>query len=310
MAHYNNAKYLDAAIQSVLAQTYLNWEIIIVDDASTDDFEDVILQYKHNKKIRILRNDKNMGCAYTKCKCAQEASGKLAAFLDPDDALHPDAIGIMVNAHHQKPDCSIIHSTHYICNDKLEVLKVADYPKALPVNTPYLLVNDGSIHHFASFKKSCYNRTSGIAPKREIDKAIDQDLYYLLEEEGSVFFINQPLYYYRIHSGSISNAGNEATTMKAHYAIVEEACLRRINKLKQGTKTDAAYWIKTYTTRYYKTKIFNSFRRKQWIRFLLALLIYPFAGGLKNLISYFKKMPKEGFALIKKSFVSNYNVLK
>ncbi len=310
IAHYNNAKYLDAAIRSVLAQSYDGWEIVLIDDASTDNFEEVISQYNGNENVRVYRNEKNRGCAYTKWRCAREAKGDIAAFLDPDDTLHPDALRIMSKAHQQHSLHSIIHSTHFVCNENLAVLRVAEYPKALPANTPYLLVNDGSIHHFASFKMSAYNRTQGITPERKTPKAVDQDLYYLLEEEGDVLFINQPLYYYRIHSGSISNAGNEAIATQAHYTIVEEACLRRIKKLKQMNTTDAEKWIKRYRTRYYKIKIFNSYRTKQWLRFSSAVIMFPFVGGLENLISYVKKLPKEGTTLIKKSFVRNYDVLK
>ncbi len=310
MAHYNNAKYLDASINSVLKQTYKDWEIILIDDGSVDDFEIVAKKYVDHQNIKIFRNEENKGCSYTKWRCAKEATGELAGFLDPDDTLHPDALAIMVEAHQQKPECSIVNSTHYICDNKLNVLKLAEYPKSLPLNTPYLLVNDGSIHHFASFKKSCYDRTVGITPERKFDKATDQDLYYLLEEQGDVYFIDKPLYYYRVHDGSISNAGNEALAMKTHFQIVEQVCLQRIEKLKSSQQPDAKYWIKRYRTRYYKIKIFNSFRRKQWFRFLSSLSIYPFVGGMPNLISYFKKLPKERGALIKKSFVENYNALR
>ena len=310
MAHYNNAKFLEAAIRSVLAHTFTDWEIVLIDDASTDNFEEIINRYTTNDSIKVFRNEKNMGCAYTKWRCAKEARGDIAAFLDPDDTLHPDALYIMHNAHQEHSSCSIIHSTHFVCDENLSVLRIANYPKALPPDTPYLLVNDGSIHHFASFKMDSYNRTAGIVPHRAIPKAIDQDLYYLLEEEGNVLFINQPLYYYRIHKGSISNAGNEALTMQAHYAIVEEACLRRMKKLKIIGTTEAKKQIKRYRTRYYKIRIFNSFRRKKWLRFSSSLLVFPFVGGFNNLVSYFKKLPKEGNALIKKSFTTNYDVLK
>lgn len=309
MAHYNNTKFLDASIESVLAQTFTDWEIVLVDDASTDNFENVISRYSNYHYIRIFRNDSNKGCAYTKWRCAQEARGGIAAFLDPDDTLHPDALRILSEAHREHPACSLIHSTHFICNENLNVIRPADYTKALPPDTSYLLVGDGSIHHFASFKMDCYLRTQGITPHRAISKAVDQDLYYLLEEEGDVLFINMPLYYYRVHKGSISNAGNEALTMQAHYTIAEEACLRRIKKLKAMSTAGSKGQIKSYRARYHKIRIFNSFRRKQWLLFSSSLLVFPFVGGFANLVSYFKKLPKEGIALIKKSFFANYDVL-
>jgi glycosyltransferase involved in cell wall biosynthesis len=310
MAHYNNARFLVHSINSVLAQNYTNWEIVLVDDGSTDEFETVIQAFKNDPRIKIFRNGKNRGCAFTKRKCVEKSSGELAGFLDPDDRLHPDAIQIMVDAHIQRFDCSLIHSTHYICDEAMRIIRIAEYAKALPAGTPYLLLNDGSVHHFATFKKSCYNKTTGIFCPKEIDKAIDQDLYYLLEEEGAIFFIDQPLYYYRVHQGGISTMGKEGITTMAHYAIIEAACLRRLEKLKGGNLPEKKYWIKKYRTRYYKIKIFNSFRRKTWGRFCFSLLMFPLVGGMQNLIQYARKFPTQGMALIKKSFVEDYKIME
>lgn len=301
IAHYNNAQYLDNALQSVLNQTYTHWEIILVDDASNDNVTTLLQKYKTNTRIKIYHNAKNFGCGYTKNRCAALATGDILGFLDPDDALHPNALQIMVDAHINQPQCSLIHSTHYICNASLVVNRVAEYPKAIPKNTPYLMLSDGSIHHFATFKKSAYIKTEGLCKNNK--KAVDQDLYYLLEEEGDIFFINQPLYYYRIHQGGISTTGNEAETTLWHYAIIEKACLRRIIKLKLNKQANYRILIKLYTTRLCKIRIFNSYRKKTWLKFMYNLFLFPFVGGAQNLISYAKKLPKEGATLIKKSFV-------
>lgn len=306
IANYNNARYLDAALQSVINQTYTNWEIILVDDASTDDVSKVLQNYKTDSRIKVYNNDQNFGCGYTKNRCAKLATGEILGFLDPDDALHPDALQTMVNAHISKLQCSLIHSTHYICNATLEVNRIADYPRALPKETPYLLVSDGRIHHFATFKNSAYLKTDGIC--RNNKKAVDQDLYYLLEEQGEVYFINQPLYYYRIHQGGISTTGKEAETTLWHYAIIEKACLRRIAKLKLANEPNSKSLIKLYITRLCKIRIFNSFRKKAWLNFTYNLLLFPFVGGAQNLISYAKKLPSEGASLIKKSFVVDHKI--
>ncbi len=306
IANYNNSRFLGTALKSVLEQSYPHWEIILVDDGSTDHFEEAISPFKADKRIRIFRNDKNEGCGYTKRKCAVHASGSVLAFLDPDDALHPEALGIMMQAHRERPECSLIYSTHYVCNDALIAKRIADYPRALPPQTTYLLLHDGSIHHFASFKKNAYLQTSGISPLN--NKAVDQDLYYKLEETGAVFFINKSLYYYRIHRDSISNMGKEAEAVLHHYSIIEEACLRRMAKWRSAQLPDSRYWIKKYRTQYHKTRMFRSFRKKQWLSFFSSMLVFPFVGGWGNLISYCRKLPKEGFAIVKKSFTGNYEI--
>lgn len=297
IANYNNSKYLDNALASLQAQTCQDWEVILVDDASTDEFEQVIGRWRDEGRIKVFRNQHNGGCGYTKRRSAEMATGSLLAFLDPDDALAPEALATMAWAHACHPECSLIHSTHYICDPQLRVQRVAEYPRALPPGTPYLLLGDGSIHHFACFKKACYDRTGGISPLNK--KAVDQDLYYKLEETGGVLFIDQPLYYYRIHDGSISNAGKEREATLWHYSIIMEACQRRMKK------KDAR---KVYRTRYYKARVFRSFRERRYIDFLYSLIVFPFAGGWDNLVSYSRKLPKEGFALLKRSLADDYEI--
>jgi len=203
------------------------------------------------------------------------------------------------------PACSLISSTHFVCDEKLKPSRTAEYTAAVPENTPYLLLSDGRIHAFASFKRDAYLKTEGISAKNR--KAVDQDLYYKLEETGELFFIDKPLYFYRIHSGGISNAGQQNEAQKAHYEIIEEACLRRIKSLDRKNPLSKE-WIKKYRTRYYKVKIFNSFRRGKWSAFVYSLLIFPFVGGMENLVAYIRKIPAQGFSLFKQSFVNNYEI--
>ena len=305
MANYNNSCFLHTAIDSILQQTYSNWEIILVDDASTDGFNNFMNEFASEKRIRIFHNSENRGCGYTKQMCIEMASGDILGFLDPDDALTPEALAVMVEAHVKRPQCSLISSTHFICNEQLQVRRIADYPKPLPAGVPYLLLSDGSIHSFASFKKALYNKSPGLSPFNK--KAVDQDLYYKLEEAGDLFYINQPLYYYRLHEGSISNFSKRHEATLWHYAIIEEACLRRIKQLKNNTG-NSGQAIKMYRTRYYKIKIFHSFRKKQWGAFISCLFIFPFTGGFDNVVSYCKKLPKEGFSLLRRSFAYDHEI--
>lgn len=305
IANYNNSRFLAAALESVLAQTYSQWEVILVDDFSTDGFEKAIRPFEGDKRVRVFRNAKNHGCGYTKRKCVEFAQGEILGFLDADDALHPDALKIMVEEHLARPGCSMVHSTHYICDASMRVKRVADYPKALPPGVPYLLLGDGRIHAFASFKKKCYDQTDGINPANK--KAVDQDLYYKLEETGDLFFVNTPLYYYRIHQGSISTMGKEWEAALWHYSIVENACLRRIRRLRMSDSAPKD-WIKKYKTRYYKIRIFRTFRQRMWLQFAGSLMIFPFIGGFENLVSYFRKLPKGGFEMVKRSFVYDHEI--
>ena len=92
MPSYNTAQYIGETIGSVLAQTYTNWELIIVDDCSTDHTEEVVQPFLVDKRIRFLKNPKNSGAAIARNYALREAQGKWIAFLDSDDIWFPEKL--------------------------------------------------------------------------------------------------------------------------------------------------------------------------------------------------------------------------
>ena len=91
MPSYNTASYIQETVESVLKQTYTNWELIIVDDCSTDDTDDILARFT-DKRIRIYKNEKNSGAAVSRNKALREANGKWIAFLDSDDLWSKDKL--------------------------------------------------------------------------------------------------------------------------------------------------------------------------------------------------------------------------
>ena len=91
MPSYNTASFIEKSVQSVLDQTYTNWELIIVDDCSTDN-TDELLSKIHDERIRYFRNDKNSGAAVSRNRALREAKGQWIAFLDSDDLWIPEKL--------------------------------------------------------------------------------------------------------------------------------------------------------------------------------------------------------------------------
>lgn len=85
MPSYNTAKYIKESIKSVLAQTYTNWELLIVDDCSTDNTDEIIQSFLSDKRIKYFKNECNSGAAISRNRALREAKGKWIAFLDSDD---------------------------------------------------------------------------------------------------------------------------------------------------------------------------------------------------------------------------------
>lgn len=98
MPSYNTARFIEESIKSVLAQTYTNWELIIVDDASTDDTDEVVNQVilsgakDPDPRIHYLKNAQNSGAAVSRNRALAQAKGKWIAFLDSDDLWAPDKL--------------------------------------------------------------------------------------------------------------------------------------------------------------------------------------------------------------------------
>ena len=86
---YNTAKFIGKTIESVQNQTYQNWEMIIVDDCSTDNTDEVIDGYLSDQRIKYIKNEKNSGAAVSRNRALRETKGKWIAFLDSDDLWSP-----------------------------------------------------------------------------------------------------------------------------------------------------------------------------------------------------------------------------
>ena len=223
IANHNDGKYLQEAIESIFLQTYDNWEIIIVDDKSTDNSTEVYKKYLTDTRVHIYMNDENRGCGYTKRRCVELAKGDVCGFVDADDSITSEAIETMVEAHIKNPHCSLIYSQFYYTDASHNVTNISQHQCTIPEGKTFLTCNIlGAVSHFATFKKDYYNQTIGIDPSFKI--AEDIDLYFKLEEVGALLFIPTPLYYYRIETGNNTSLGE-----KNHVKSISWDFLARIN---------------------------------------------------------------------------------
>ena len=201
VANYNNGKYISECIESILKQSYQNFEIIIVDDASQDASLEIIQTYvSSDDRIKVYINDKNYGAGYTKKRCIDLASGYVCGFVDPDDGIVENALEIMLNEHLEKPAHSLIYSTHYVCDENLKILKTCTWD--LEYNDEIPFYKNITASHFATFKLNLYKEAKGCNPNYK--RAVDVDLYLQLWTVGKLSFVNKPLYFYRQHQGGIS----------------------------------------------------------------------------------------------------------
>lgn len=227
IANYNNGKYLMDAIESVRQQTYVNWEIILVDDSSTDNSHELYKELKKDERIHIYLNDQNRGCGYTKRRCAELANGEICGFLDPDDSLIENALELMVNVHIKYPKVSVVYSKAYFCDTAFNVLREAFLPDLSNGKTYFDYRNHGSMH-FTSYKNSYYKLIDGINP--HLQAGVDQDLYFRIEEVGDIYALDEFTYKYVTSGHDNSVATNFNTYAKLWYWNLmarRDTCIRR-----------------------------------------------------------------------------------
>jgi len=125
MTAYNREKYIGEAIESVLASTYTDFELIIVDDASSDNTVAIAKTYAANdNRIKIYVNERNLGDYPNRNKAASYANGRYLKYVDSDDLIEPEALDIMAMAMISNPDVALGLSTREKLVNRKDYLKL------------------------------------------------------------------------------------------------------------------------------------------------------------------------------------------
>ncbi|AZI55865.1 glycosyltransferase family 2 protein [Epilithonimonas vandammei] len=230
IAHYNNYDLFLDCYDSIVKQSYSNFEVIILDDCSTDgSFEKLTEFLKDDARFKIYQNDSNQGVGFTKKRLAELANGEVCGFLDPDDALSKNAIENSVKNHTEKN--VVTYSKFLLCDANLNHLKLFPQSRAIKNGDEKFFNIFLEANHFFTFKKSAYNKTSGI--NAELTSAVDQDLYLKLYEIGNFTFINEALYYYRLHEKGVSQEKSKKGKLNENWqkVILDTAKRRNIERL-------------------------------------------------------------------------------
>ena len=240
IAHYNNARFFKDCLDSLLKQTYTNWEAVILDDASSpDDRYTVQKMIAGDHRFSFYENKKNSGVGITKAKLIELASGDICGFVDPDDAILPNAIESAVKAFRRNKHTVLTYSRFMMCDDLLH--PIAPFKSAMQVqnNDIYFFNYPVQIAHFVCFRKDIYETTEKMDTTKKI--AEDQDLYLKMYEKGAVKFIDETNYLYRTHSSGISQNENKQKSYDYWGEVIFNAMKRRGLKEVNGKKIPETY---------------------------------------------------------------------
>ncbi len=214
MPSYNTGKYIEKSIQSVIDQTYHNWELIIVDDCSTDDTDEIVKPFLKDQRIKYLKNEKNSGAALTRNIAMREAGGEWIAFLDSDDLWMPQKLAKQIGFMKEK---GYVFSYHeYIKIDE------EDNPLNIYVSGPEV-VNKRKIYNYdyIGHLTMMYSaKHFGLIQIKDIKKNNDYAIrLQLFKKPGTeAYLLKEILAKYRIRKKSISH-DKLSKKLQSHYDL-------------------------------------------------------------------------------------------
>lgn len=216
MPSYNTAKFISETIESVLAQTYTNWELIIVDDCSTDNTDEVVKSFLSDNRIKYIKNEKNSGAAVSRNRALREAKGKWIAFLDSDDLWLPAKLEKQI-AFMKENDYHFSY-TNYIEIDE------NSQPNGRSVTGPKKITRHGMYNYcWMGCLTVMYDaKTVGVIQIADIKKNNDYAMWLKVCRMADCYLLDEVLAKYRKRSGSISNHGY-TKLIKWHYKLYREA---------------------------------------------------------------------------------------
>ena len=218
MPAYNGEKYIAQAIESVLNQNYTNWELIIINDCSTDNTEQIIKSYQQkdaaNKRIKLINLTQNRGVANARNIGIQNAKGKYIAFLDADDIWQKEKLQKQVQVlSNSKAD--ITYTAYLMIDENGKTIKERSIKESLQIKD---LLKENSI-----IFSSVVCKKASIVNKHFKSEWYHEDYVFLLDlaKEGKNFKgINESLMQYRVHKSGRSF--NKQTAAKYRWKIYRE----------------------------------------------------------------------------------------
>lgn len=198
---YNRQHYLTATIESILAQTYPDFELLIWDDGSSDQSIAIAHQYaEQDPRIRVVTAP-HQGIAPALRAAISATTGQYLGWVDSDDVLAPTALEKTVPVLEAHPQVGMVYTDYRVIDAGGKDCGTGKRCR-VPYSKDQLLL-DFMTFHFRLLRRSVYDQVGGIDPSFVL--AEDYDLCLRLSEVTQVHHVPQALYYYRQHAGNITN---------------------------------------------------------------------------------------------------------
>ena len=210
---YNTAEFIADTIRSVQAQTYTNWEMIIVDDCSTDNSDEVVSAFLSDARIIYVKNEKNSGAAVSRNRALAMAKGKWIAFLDSDDLWLPEKL--------QKQIAFMNEGGYHFSYTAYEEIDEASRQLGVLIEGPKKITKRGMYNYcWPGCLTVMYDAERvGVLQIEDMKKNNDYAMWLKVCKKADCYFLGECLARYRRgRSGSISTQ-SISTLIKWHYKL-------------------------------------------------------------------------------------------
>jgi len=215
MPSWNTANFIAESIQCVIDQTYNNWELLIVDDCSTDNTDEVVKPYLKDSRIKYFKNEKNSGAALTRNRAMREAQGEWIAFLDSDDLWTPNKLMTQVKLMNKHNLFFSYHEYEKIDEDGNPLNIYVSGPKVVDIRRMYNYDYIGQLTMMYSAKHFGLIQIKDI--KKNNDYAIRLQLFHK-DPDTKCYLVKKNLAKYRVRKKSISH-DKLSKKLRSHYDL-------------------------------------------------------------------------------------------
>lgn len=245
MPSYNTGKYIADSIRSVQAQTYTNWELILVDDCSNDNTDEVVERFLTDQRIIYIKNKKNSGAAVSRNRALREAKGKWIAFLDSDDLWIPEKLEKQIKFMKEN-GFSFTYTDYMIQLNGSWLPYVYTGPETVDRRKMY------DYCYFSTITVMYDREKIGLVQIENLRKNNDYAMWLQVIEKSECHRLPECMSYYIKHDGSVSS-GKKVKLIKWHYILFRQglhkdpisSCVLTIRNMMFGVIKKIRYKEKT-----------------------------------------------------------------
>jgi glycosyltransferase involved in cell wall biosynthesis len=222
---YNTVCYVAEAIESILAQTFPDFELIVIDDGSTDGCGEILSRYAiRDPRVRIIHRE-NRGIVASRNEGIALASGEFLAVLDSDDVALPGRLALQLAYLKDHPDCVAVGGSALVIDSAGDTICTWRFPCTHDELDALNLVNDQRmLHSSLTMRREVVRNLLGY--REEAETAEELDLLLRMGEVGQLANVPEVVVKYRRHGDSVSHARRARQVLASHFAI-QDARRRR-----------------------------------------------------------------------------------